>query len=259
MDYSKIKYHKNYINKVIFRIDFLEFISSEEVFHSEIISEIKKSYPSKGIDQVMRFNILNLRTAGSAIVPKVDGQTHEGLQQSFTTSNGDGKLILNNKSLIVETDTYQTFDSFISSFRNVIYALYRKKRISTERIGIRFINIFNSDTKVQKNYFSRNIASSLDITSIKGTKELASIRSLTLSEYRVENIILNFRYGRINLQYPKIIDSIDFTLDFDCFTNESMQSVSDILDFINKGHYYIQELFEASITDNLRSEMRYDG
>jgi len=255
MDFSKNKYQKNYISKVIFRIDFLELMNVDEIFRTDIITEIKQSYPSKGIDQVIRFNTINLNASPVTIPPKINGQTHEGLQQTYSTSNDDGRLILNNKSLIIEIDNYQTFDLFIMSFRNVIYALYRIKPLATERIGIRFINIFDSNVKIQKNYFSRNIASSLEIPSSNNTEMLVPLRSITLSEYRAENVVLNFRYGRINLQYPKAITSTDFTLDFDCFTTESMQSVNDILNFLERGHNYIQSLFEGSITDSLREEM----
>lgn len=257
MNLEIIKYNRNFIRKVIFRIDFLDFIRSEDIFTSDLVSAIKKSYPNKGIDQVMRFNIINLNSEDNIAGSNFQKQALEGLQQTFLTSDSGGKLVLTNKSLIIEIDNYQTFSEFVQSFKNIITVLFRMKQITTERIGIRFINIFDNDLlTIRKNFFSDSIASTIDIPVVRNTEQLAPIRSITLVEYRTDNLVLNFRFGRINLQYPRAIKSTDFTLDFDCYTSEGLQTVDEIITFLNTGHTYIQELFESSITDKLRREMQ---
>ena len=67
---------------------------------------------------------------------------------------------------------------------------------------------------------------------------------------------LNFRYGLFNPQHPNKLLDKSFALDYDCYTEEPIEVADSMLRCVEKGHDAIQMLFESSITETLRKEMR---
>ena len=78
---------------------------------------------------------------------------------------------------------------------------------------------------------------------------------MALDEYYYDDMHLNFRYGMFNSNYPNPIKEMEFALDFDCYCDEALNGISNIIEHINTGHEKIQNLFEESITDALRGVM----
>lgn len=258
MNYRTINYKNSFISQVICRVDFLEMLSNDEVFEPSVISEITKNFTRKEMDQVIKFNFMNVNAPLNQSIPTVSGQTFDGIQLTYTSSDGKNKLILSNKFLIAEFNSYRTFEDFKNKIKNIISAIYRKRKITTERTGLRFINLFDSDKmKINKNMFVPSVASALIPIITSDIEELIPIRSMHLTEYRIENLNINFRFGLYNKAFPNRIASNDFVLDFDCFTNEGFQSSEDILRCVESGHDSIQYLFENSITDKLRAVMNH--
>lgn len=123
-------------------------------------------------------------------------------------------------------------------------------------MGIRYINIFDTDKiKIRKNYFQTEIAGALSKKTQELDNELKMIRSMHLSEYKFQNMHLNFRYGMFNPDYPNSIKKDNFALDYDCFIQEAISSSAEIMQGITDGHAIIQKMFENSITDSLRKVM----
>lgn len=138
-------------------------------------------------------------------------------------------------------------------------ALFQKNRISATRTGIRYINIFDtSRIKLQKNFFTSEVASSLHINLVEEENMPRLIRSMHMAEYRIDEMTMNFRYGMFNPEYPNFLKKNDFVLDFDFFSNEIIDSSDLILQLLHKGHDEIQSLFEQSITDSLREVMAFE-
>ena len=79
-----------------------------------------------------------------------------------------------------------------------------------------------------------------------------------MNEYQVDNMLLNFRFGMFNPDYPNPLDKESFALDYDCFITEPIDSTDEVLRTIRTGHDAIQELFEQSITDSLRKVLTND-
>lgn len=237
MEFKTIKYKKSFISKVICRIDFLDIIPTEDFFNSSVISEITKNFARKEKDELTTFKTIN------------------GIQQTYTTSDGQNKIIISNKFIIAEFSNYRTFEDFKDKIKNIISSIYSIRKITAERTGLRFINFFDSDKKIYKNMFNPLVANALTPIIAPKIDEIIPVRSMHLTEYRSDNLIINFRFGLYNKSYSKAIRTNDFVLDFDCFTNEGFQSSEDILRCIESGHDKIQYLFENSITDKLRAVM----
>lgn len=255
-EYSSICYKNSFLNQVIVRVDFAHFIQTNMVFDANIEKEILKIFPRRGKDQIIRFNSINVvfdqKNNG---LPNANGEIIEGIQREYFTNDDGNKLILSNKFIVFEINNYVRFEVHRQWFQSILLALFQKNRISVNRTGIRYINIFDtSRIKLKKKFFSSEVASSLHVKLVEENRPRL-IRSMHMAEYRIDEMTMNFRYGMFNPEYPNFLKKNDFALDFDFFSNDIIDSTDKIFHVIDKGHYEIQVLFEGSITDSLREVM----
>ena len=249
MDFGNIKYKNNFLKQVIIRLDFLNFVETEDLFDSIIIQKIMAKFPHKQKDQITRFNQIELNEEST-----VKKKMIEGMQQTYLSEEGN-KLVLSNKHLVIDVSNYNTFENLLESIQQIIFDLFKRKSISSARTGLRYINVFNpQNIRIYKNYFSSVVAGSMYVLK-SDDPNLHLARSLHLAEYSINEVKLNFRYGFYNRNYPSPITSWDFILDYDCFTTEGFSNSNEIMQFIIAGHDYIQSLYESSITNNLRKVM----
>ncbi len=251
-DFSEIKYKNTFINQVIIRMDFLQFLDTNKLFSDEIEKVILKQFPRRGMDQKLRFDMINFEIdPNKPSAPKAQKETREGIQREYYS--GKNKVILSNKFIAYEINEYGSFEAHFQTIQLILLSLYSKQKVTSARIGIRYINLFASDNiKLRKNMFSPEISAKFlakDFISENGSN---LIRAMSMNEYQVENMLLHFRFGMFNPDYPNPLCKDSFALDYDCFTTEPLESLDEVLRTITKGHDAIQELFEASITDSLR-------
>lgn len=251
-DYSDINYKKTFLNQVIVRVDFLQFLETEKLFCDSIEKVILKEFPRRGMDQKLRFNTINVVfDPNDSNQANTQNESLEGIQREY--NKGKNKLILSNKFIIYEINDYDTFDFHFQVFQTILATLYQKQRLTTARIGIRYINIFATETiKLRKNMFSPEISATFNAKEFVSENGSQLIRAMSINEYQVSNMILKFRFGMFNPDYPNPLIKDSFSLDYDCFTTEPLEAMDDVLRSIVNGHNAIQELFESSITDNLR-------
>lgn len=257
-EYQNVKYSKSFLNEVILRIDFLQFVDSADIFSPEVEEAVLKNFPRRGKNQQIHFNSINLTfNLPDSALPSTSGETQDGFQREYYSATGNNKVLLSNKFIIFTIDQYDSFENHLQWFRNILIPIFSKKRIATERIGIRYINLFETEKiKLQKNYFAPEISAAL-VTKVPVVQdELSLVRSMHLAEYHVSTMTLHFRYGMFNPNYPNLLTKNSFSLDFDCFTNEPVDAAEKILNFLEISHSYIQSLFESSITDSLRQVMQ---
>lgn len=253
MDYSEICYKKQCLTQVIIRFDFLEFIENSILFNDNVEKVVVPIFPKRGMQQIVRFQTMNLIVDSDET--KTERSTREGLQQEFVNAYGN-KLILANKFIVLEINEYTKYEDQINILVPVLSAIMSKSQLTAVRTGIRYINEFGANgLKVQKSFFASPVAAFADTKILSGEKTLL-IRSMALSEYIIEDMKLNFRYGQYNPEYPKPMKKARFVLDYDCFCEEPAKGIESMLEHINKGHDAIQDLFEHSITEKLKKVMR---
>ena len=247
-NYSEIKYKRNFLSQVLMRIDFLQFLPTEAVFCAEVEKLILKDFPFRGKDQKIQMGSIDLVIGNS---PSASSTTMSGLQREYI--NGKNKILLANKYIIFEINEYSNFENHYGIICDILTEIFRKNQITTERIGIRYINILDSGkVKIRKNMFVPDVSEMLSSLSRKTSDNLSLRRALCLNEYRVSNMVLNFRYGLYNPDYPNEMKQNSMTLDYDCFITEPAETAKEVDEYIKKGHDAIQELFELSITENFR-------
>ena len=254
---KKITYKNSFLNQVVVRLDFLQFISNENAFSTNVEKSILKVFPRKGKDQIIRFNSVNLTfDAAHPDVPNANGQIYEGIQREYLAQEENNKLILSNKFIIFEINQYDTFETHMQWFRDILVSFFLQNRVTVIRTGIRYINLFDSEKiKLQKNFFSSDIAATLVTKLPNDEHEMSLVRSMHMSEYRLPQMTLNFRYGMFNPEYPNVLRKNNFALDYDCFTTDQLENADEILRTLENGHQAIQYLFENAITDAMRKVM----
>ncbi len=258
--YDAIKYNKTFISQVICRVDFLNYIKNEEIFDQIIIDKITEFFPKKEMEQVIKFNTIKIEGDSSPASANIHGSSIEGLQNTFTNREGTNKIILSNKFLIFDYKQYDTFETLLDCFSSVIKNIEATlEKFSSLRIGLRYINVMSTDKlKIQKGFFCPNVAYATSNNIVELDVQFKLIRSMQTAEYRVDNMMLNFRFGLYNPNYPSKVIKKDFILDYDCFIQEIISNSNEIIEYIKRGHNSIQIMFESSITSKLRAVMN-DG
>lgn len=240
---------------MIIRLDFMNYIESNVVFNEKIQQLIQRNFSRKGMQQIIKFHTMDLILDNDKTTTNKDFR--EGLQQEFKDFQ-DNKLIISNKFLILTINNYSRYEDEINKILPVFKELMSNGDLMLNRVGIRYINIFDDNKmKPQKNYFNSQIASFMD-TRNRNNELIKPIRVMALNQYNVDNMRLDFRYGQYNKEYPRPINNTSFVLDYDCYSEELIENCEDLERCILQGHKAIQFLFEDSITDKLRKVMN-DG
>jgi uncharacterized protein (TIGR04255 family) len=258
MDYNEIKYARNFIKQVICRIDFLEFLTNESITNPDVIRCIRTAFPVTTMQQIMKFNNIGIveNTTPNA-PPSAFVQSQDGIQQEFFTHDQKNKLVISNAFFLTEFTSYSTFEEMCDTFTEVLKMLFSKTKLTASRTGLRYVNIFSpEEISIKKTHLAAGISSALDAPKIKCDGGIAPIRSLSLSEYRKENMNINFRFGLFNKNYPNPSKGSDFVLDYDCFTLDPLTDYTDVIKAITEAHANMQVLFENSISDSLRRILR---
>lgn len=252
-NYNGVCYNNTFLDQVIIRCDFLETLPTERIFMEEILKTILRGFPRKGKTQIVHFEEVSVEVSpGIDTQPNASRNVTEGRQITFEDQRNN-KLILSNKALICEVNTYKTFEDIMERITPIVIAIFSKNAVTVVRTGIRYINLFDSEKlKIRKSFFKSDIAASFENKLPVNVEGIKCIRTLHTAEYSVRGMRLNFRYGMYNPDYPQVMKKDNFALDYDCYCDESISDSNAVLEQICTGHDAIQILFENSITDSLR-------
>lgn len=183
-DYSSICYSKTFLNQVIIRIDFHQILPTETIFHPDIEKSILQEYPRRRPDQLIRYNAINVIIDPNQGRSNANSQSFDGIQREYRSSNEKNKLLLSNRYIIFEINEYKSFDEHMRVIKNILSSFYSKNKFTAVRIGVRYINIFDSSKiKIQKNFFSTDISSVIYSPSKGSQQDELLLRSMHLSEY----------------------------------------------------------------------------
>ena len=238
-------YKKTFIRQVIARVDFAAPLESVE---KEVLSGFSK-FAQK------RFPI---------IVPKqvisIQGPT-AGAPSSLTMweyqdRKRENKLELLSTHMDVNFKKYTSYlEDLKNTFVGLSDALTKEcPSLAYRRFGLRFINVVAIDdrsapTKWEK-YLNSDLISGLRIP----LKPDDILRSFGILIYRSEDVLVNFRYGMINPDYPAPIKKKEFVLDYDAYY-EGLIEGREIPELMDLFHKKVYELFESCITNTTRRMM----
>lgn len=243
-------YKKNFITKVILRVDF-EKLSEEQIRNQPSFSQlVTGTFPHMSTQPMVEMEI----DVGEDTSVK---RTDAGNQWTYKKKiDGTVQLVLGHSFLAVEYGPadYQSYPSFYADFEIVHKALLEVFNIKQcSRIGLRYINEIRLPGRA------------LDWEGIIAQRLLDAVLAGALTESRLIRSMHQYiqlkdqdqgmlNYGIFNPDFPAPAVQRHFILDIDC----SRRGVIDCIDFsdcVHKLNDMCTVIFEASIEEKLREEM----
>ena len=247
------KYSKTFLKSVIFRIDLAEPISQSKKLASDFHEIIKEKFPNKEDISGIHFEA----TMGIAGKDQGTVKQTQRVVTSHKFTNADGKIVLmletepSNLNLLFNTyNDSNELKEFVDKIVCAIKKTYGD--ILVKRTGLRYINdiILDGDAFHWAPFINSHLISLLDFP----PEKRKTSRGMGRIEIAEDNYSVLFQFGMFNPEYPNPIARKEFILDYDCYTEEEM-SITDIPETIEDLHKAEKELFELSISDELRCIM----
>lgn len=240
------RYKKNYLDKVIFKIDFAPILKLETEPPSGFQDKIRDSYP-----ELQQGMALQIETAIQGI-KKIEKQA---IYPTFTFRNAvkSQSVLVAHDVFAIEAHRYTHFDDYKSDALKAFNAfdeIYRPLEI--KRIGLRYINrimLAEGSPFDWAEYIDTSLIAFTDKFPVD-KKDLTRV----MGQFHIkrEDYSVAMNCGIYNRDWPNRICRREFVLDFDCSTQEPNVKVDDILVRFNAE---AKSLFEKSITENLRMLM----
>jgi uncharacterized protein (TIGR04255 family) len=244
-----IRYKKNYLFRVIFRVDFSSEIQQSREKLVAFEKDVKPTF-KRADDQTLR---------GFQATISKDGFTHEEAKiplYKFTDTEKAKILTFEPSALTLELAKYTVFDDF-KEITDLVLNQFRKVYgdITVARAGLRYINTITlpktkSGAFKWDNLIATELISAIDFP--KNPEEITRI--MTVLELKKSDYRVLFRFGLYNSEYPNTIAKKEFALDYDCYTTEECE-LAEIPELITTFNNEIRNLFEASIKKALRDKM----
>ncbi|MFA5917386.1 MAG: TIGR04255 family protein [Candidatus Gracilibacteria bacterium] len=240
-------FKKNYIDTVIFRIDF-DNINLEKI--SEFSKEIESDFPFISPKNILS-KMFSVDEKGE--LSKVQQNTIIWVSKSI---DGTKHLEIGNNYLFIEYKTYENRDKLIEDIRFIKIFLNLFGIEVIKRVGLRYINLIK-DEKIKEvvdwneyinNHLLGNINFLLDDEDKLGLRYMSNIY-IKEDKYRI-----NINSGIFNNDYPNIISNQEFVLDYDCSTSYPItfsETEYDIIDTVKQMNDIISKLFIKSIEKKL--------
>ncbi|HOX15997.1 MAG: hypothetical protein BWX58_00089 [Deltaproteobacteria bacterium ADurb.Bin026] len=251
------KYAKNYISKVIVRIDFLNsLVALNDDIPSKLSSACKQNFP---IPEPKEIPLHELHI-GPAVqnLTSVEEERKTIREWHFYGPDRTRHLTITQFFMHIEYTRYGTFEDFEASFTSIVDALYDTyNELQIKRFGLRYINnieLAGENRFSWSAYLNRNLLSILNVPRDKSN----IIRAFQNLELKLGDCILRFQFGMHNPDYPSPIKKKSFILDYDAYI-VGLLTKAEINRNLEILHDEIEKMFELSITEKLRGMMNVSG
>ena len=252
----------NFLNEVIFRIDFTTILKlsgnkkeSAEEFQKKIFHEFSNV-------EIMHQNNFNIDLDIASGLPK-KFNSENNLCWIFRNETGDKEVLLtsDNLSYTCKNGSYNGFKSFLEDILLILDALTIYKPFELKFLGLRYINQIN-DSEINNNidlYVNDFLSNKPLIDDLNGDEELLS-QIFTKFSIKKEDYLLTLQFGFFNPDFPNPHHSKDFILDYDCITTE-IKDIANVEKHLKHMNHLIFDKFEYSIKDTLIEKMgeKYDS
>ena len=258
MNYETIKYINNYLDTVIFRIDFSEILSIKNNLAAEFQNEISDIFPR------LESNFCSSYT-GTISSSSLNIGHENFLIHEFSNTTKDLFLKISFNSLVLEAKKYNDFETFTDTLHKIMSSfnkIYTNYEIN--RIGLRFINIIKlpySNIHQNHEYINQSLLTNFEFAHefLKKEENCYINRNMNQLSFKFDDDnCLTFSYGIYNSEWPAPITQNEFILDYDAYTNfvDKTKNIEEA--YLKPFHSIIQTAFEDSIGDSLRKKMSDD-
>lgn len=239
-------YKKNFLKKVIFRIDFDKIkLGRLETF----LEKIKKDFPivekERGEEGVVN---INLKTK------EFDQASSPITSWNIYNKSKSVKIKVHPKFLTIEYFKYKSSIELLANIEIVLDFLKTFDIATINRMGLRYINeikVKNENPLDWKKYINDRLLGSINFT-LENNKTIA--RAISYIIFKEEFGDINFHYGLWNSSYPNPISERVFILDFDAHSKFPLEVEGiDLANQVTEYNQKIEALFEKSIKAGLRT------
>ncbi|WP_115712811.1 TIGR04255 family protein [Legionella sainthelensi] len=237
----KNRYKKNFIQEAIFEAKFGGY-NFDNTSTGLIYNSVRENYPEKEDIKLPEF----LETSGANLefIPR---SRFKKSDLSELIQIAPGQVATNNLK-------YSNWDNFSLGIHNALksYISIAEPKLC-KRIGTRFINRFViHDKEVNiSDYFNLSVTAPIEM--------IKNINSFDLT------LLSNFKLGESNFRVITKLctdsarhneEGYFIILDIDCYCEETIiPSINKMVSVANTCHEQLEKIFEAIITDNIRSMM----
>jgi uncharacterized protein (TIGR04255 family) len=243
------KYKRNFLHKVIARIDFQQIIGIRNSLSKELSKKALEIFP---IEEPKK-KLVGVKFQLSAKEVKRE-ELGEKVEWHYHGRNREKSLCIASDFMYISYSIYENIEKLSAEFFTILEQLIKSYRdIQVTRTGLRYINNIelNEGNHIEwHRYLNDDLLSIFDVALDK-TK---ISRAFQILELNYGDMNLKFQYGMFNPDFPAPIRKKIFMLDYDAFF-QGLQSENEIKDNIIKFNNEIEKLFESCIKDGLREVM----
>jgi uncharacterized protein (TIGR04255 family) len=247
-DLSDICYKRNSLKRVIVRVDLVSPINALTSALPRKVSKAALKHfpidePKTGFTQEVRFSQKELLT-----------RKEDYTEWNFHGRNREKLLRITPDAIFIAYDVYESFENLRSDFLAVTDSFFKAfEEAQPSRLGLRYVNEIPKSTKDPLNWTGIIADELLSLFSYKvdGAKPSRIWHNI---EFVDDGFNLRFQFGVHNPDYPAPIRQKLFVLDYDAYF-QGLIDQGEIAGYLDKYHLSIQQMYERSITDNLRREM----
>lgn len=223
-------FKKNYIEEVLFRVDFISIpeLTKISVVPDKFIEIIKDDF--KILDETMEPNLW-----------------------AYYSENYSKRIELTPSSIVLsyDGDFYETHKIILEDIEILLKILNEYNVLTVNRVGLRYVNEIKPTKKILNwnDWVNQKLHNFYSVDD-----KLKLMRSLTQSEFKIDEYILNFTYGQFNSNYPNTKIVNNFVMDYDCYTSSLTDTLS-IKSTFKEIHNIIKSTFSKSIEKSLIKDM----
>ncbi len=246
--YEEVCYNKSFLRLVIARVDFATPIEKlDKGVPQKLVASIVEDFPIiEPADVVMQ----EIAVSGS----EVKSTATPSKEWNYFSLDRNSQLTLSQQTFIVQYKTYSNFEATKQQFGKVVAALTAMfPGVLASRFGLRYINQIELPLPDPTRWDDYIAAPLLAQRGFYEAAESVS-RLVSIAELRYDDIGVRFQFGMPNPDFPAAIRRPVFVLDLDASVTQAHE-LAQTLNFIDRAHDRIQNLFERSITDELRRRM----
>jgi len=248
--YKTVCYEKPFLKEVIVRVDFSSQIEAlgkalPLKIGNAALKQFPISEPRKAIEQELRMHPTEFRH-----------KQKEFTEWNFFGREREKRLALGPACIFVTYSKYSSYEALKEDFISVLKSLFTHfNDLRGAKLGLRYINKIdfpNSNPFEWEPYIDPRLLGLFD--RFKEKRPFLT-RVFNIVDFQYDNSIhVKFQFGTPNPDFPATIRRSLFVLDIDGYI-QGLQDISEIQTNLDEAHMHVQELFEESITDNLRGKM----
>lgn len=247
-------YKKNFLTHVIFKLDFSDIAHFQ---HENKLQELYERYLKDNFAYNEIAKSVDLSISIKDNVQTVNQNTKYQLICKNSSDEKDPTFILDKNNLIIDIQNrYTNLEKFIEIVKTCLMCIDEvKDSIDITRLGLRYINEIelplSNNVLSNESYINNNLTSK-ELKFLGDDLQKNMTRSLSQTEFSLDEYNVRFVNGYFNNQYPaKILDN-SYVIDIDCYVNAvEYKEVIGLIEKMNKDT--ITPLFERSIEDGLRN------